>query len=79
MIDNARALELIEDAQQQTRLCSCGQPAVPVARAGGVWLTCASLVKPEPAGFLRRLVKLDFGLGHTDRLIFESSAVEAAA
>jgi hypothetical protein len=77
MIDNARALELIEDAQQQTRICSCGQPAVPVARSGGVWLTCASLV--EPAGFLRRLVKLNFGVGHTDRLIFESSAVEAAA
>jgi hypothetical protein len=77
MIDNARALELIEDAQQQTRICGCGQPTVPVARPGGVWLTCASLT--EPAGRLRRFVTLNFGLGHTDRLIFESSAVEAAA
>lgn len=76
MIDNTRALELIEDAQQKTPLCACGRPAVPVARPDGVWLSCASLVEPD--GFLRRLARLNLG-GHTDRQIFESSAIEAAA
>jgi hypothetical protein len=78
MIDNTRALELIEDAQQNTRICGiCGQPAVPVARSGGVWLVCASLVQQK--GLMRRLVTLDMATGHTNRLIFETSAVEAAA
>jgi hypothetical protein len=78
MIENTRAIELIEEAQQGTQLCPvCGQPAVPVARPGGVWLVCASLV--EPKGILRRLLSLDIAAGHTNRLIFETPALEAAA
>jgi hypothetical protein len=77
MIDNARALELVEQAEQETRLCACGQPTLPMARPEGVWIACASLVQPR--GLLRRLVTLDFSVGHTDQLIFEWSTVEAAA
>jgi hypothetical protein len=77
MIDNVRALELVEQAEQETRLCACGQPVGPLARPGGVWLVCASLVGPK--GVLRRLVTLDFPSRHTNQLIFDWSAVEAAA
>jgi hypothetical protein len=77
MIDNARALELVEQAEQETSLCACGQPVLPVARPEGVWIACASLVQPK--GLLRRLVTLDFPVGHTEQLIFEWSTVEAAA
>lgn len=77
MIDNARAVELVEQAEKETRLCACGQPVGPVARQGGVWLACASLAQPK--GVLRRLATLDFPIRHTNHLIFDWSTVEAAA
>ena len=78
MIDNTRAIEMIEDAEQGTRFCdACGRPTVPQARSGGVWLVCASLVQPK--GKVRRLLTLDIASEHTNHLIFETASVEAAA
>ncbi|HEY8868207.1 MAG TPA: hypothetical protein VIM30_02310 [Candidatus Limnocylindrales bacterium] len=68
-IDNARALDLIEQAERQTPFCRCGQPTVPVGRADGVWLECRSLDRPAigrilatlaaPAHFRSPIVEFD--------------------
>jgi hypothetical protein len=76
MIDNYRAVELLEQAERDTPTCACGLHTLPVAREGGVWLACASQV--EPKGPFRRLVTLDFAGGHTDRQIIDLGELEAA-
>ncbi len=76
MIDNWRALDRIEQAERDTPNCSCGAPAVPVARAGGIWLECSSLASP-PEGRLRRLLSALGAPAHTRRLIVDCVA-EAA-
>lgn len=76
MIDNARALELVEQAERQTPLCTCGTHTLPVARPGGVWLACASLSQPKSV--VRQILTLDFAAGHTDRQIVDLTDYEAA-
>ena len=76
MIDNSRAVELLEQAQRDTPHCTCGQHTVPVARPGGVWLACAS--RTEPKSPVRRVLTLDFVAIHTNHQVVDLSELEAA-
>ena len=69
MIDNNKALDLIEQAQNRTFFCSCGQPTSAVGRPGGVWLECFSLQSPRKSMF-RRILSADIGV-HTRELIVD--------
>lgn len=76
MIDNWRALELIERAEREAPFCACGQPNVPVGRNGGVWLECASL-QTLPDGRIRRLLSTLDSRAHTRRLIVDEAPIAA--
>jgi hypothetical protein len=79
MPDQTAAMEQLERAERETPVCGlCGARTVPVAHDdGSVWLECASLREPKPA--LRRLLSLEFIVGHTQRLIVEPQQVRQAA
>ncbi len=68
-MDNARALERIEQAERETRFCDCGRVTVPVGRAGGVWLECPSL--GESRSTLGRILTFDFAASHTRQCIVD--------
>ena len=78
MIDNSQALDLIEQAQRNIRVCSCGMHTLAVARADAIWLTCASLTQ-QPKGVVRKLLTLDFAAFHVDQRIVDLSTLEVAA
>ncbi len=78
MIDNDRALELLEQAQQETPFCTCGMPTVPVGRQGGVWLECSAM--QGPSRWRDRLVPAATpGHGHVKALIVDLTQDERAA
>ncbi len=77
MIDNARALELIERAERETAFCEhCDAPTVPAWHEGALWLECPSLERRRP--LLQRLMTLDIAALHTRRLIAEADRLAAA-
>ena len=76
MIDQHRALELIEQAQRETLFCDCGAPVVIVERAGGLWLECSSR-SPSAEGRIGRLVSALTATLHTRRLIVDYVALAA--
>ncbi len=78
MIDNSQALDLIEQAEREIPVCSCGMHTLAAARRDAVWLTCASLTK-QPKGIVRKLLTLDFAAFHFDRRIVDLSTLEVAA
>ncbi len=69
-MDNARALERIEQAERETRLCSCGRTPLAIGRSDGVWLECPSL--GEARSTLSRILTFDFAAGHTRWRIIDS-------
>ena len=77
MMTSGRALERIEQAMRTTPFCVCGEPNVPVSHGDDIWLECATRI--EPKGILRRLISLDFAVGHTARVIVDGELAEAAA
>ena len=79
MADQSWALEQLERAERDTPTCrACGERTVPVAHDdGSVWLECAALGQRKPA--LRRLLSLEFIVGHTRQLILEPETPQRAA
>jgi hypothetical protein len=79
MADQTWALEQLEEAERETPVCrACGERTAPVAHDdGSVWLECPSLADPRPA--LRRVLSLDFLVGHTRRLIVQPQQARRAA
>lgn len=77
MIDNATALERIEAAERQTPFCACGEPTVPVAHHGQIWLRCTRLNRGRSR--LRKLLTLDPDVAHTERPILSLTDVRLAA
>ena len=73
-MDNAQALELVEQAEHETPFCECGRVTVPIGRPGGVWLECASLGEARSA--LSRILTLDLAASHTRRRIVDLVDVE---
>jgi hypothetical protein len=78
MFDQLNALDRIERAERATPFCECGQPTVPVARDGGVWLECRSLQAAKP-GIVGRLAHILTGAGHTRRLVVAPEEMALAA
>lgn len=76
MLDNDRAVELIEGAIRAEPFCWCGSHTVAVARDGGVSLSCATLTRPKPR--LRRLLTLDLISAHLDRQLMDFAEWKAA-
>jgi len=77
LIDPSGAVARIEAAERLTPSCLCGQLTRPVARAGGIWLECASLA--NPAAPLRRLLSLDFAISHIRQPIIDARDLTPAA
>jgi hypothetical protein len=75
-IDNARALDLIEQAERETPFCRCGQPTVPVGRADGVWLECRTLERPA-TGRIGRILATLAAPTHFRSLIVEFDSLAA--
>lgn len=69
MLDNDRAVDLIEGALRAEAFCWCGSHTVASARDGGVSLVCATLTRQKPR--LRRLLTLDLASAHLDRRLIE--------
>jgi hypothetical protein len=69
LIDNDRALELIESAARTQPLCPCGSHTVTVARDDSVRISCATL--QQPAGIVRRILTLDFAYPHINREVID--------
>jgi hypothetical protein len=67
--DNAAALERIEQAEDETPICWCGAPTVPVDSGGAIWLRCTSLLRPR--GAVRQLLTLDFAATHVNQHILD--------
>ena len=76
MIDNDRALELIESAARSQPSCPCGSHTVTIARDDIVRLSCATLERP--AGIARRILTLDFAYPHIDRKVIDLAEWAAA-
>jgi hypothetical protein len=76
MIDNTRAVELIEGAVRAEPFCRCGSHTVALARERGVSLSCASLIRPTTR--LWRLLTLDPVSGHLDRELLDFEEWQAA-
>jgi hypothetical protein len=76
MMDNTRAVDLIERAIRSEPFCRCGSHTVAVARDGGVSLSCATLTRPTPR--LRRLLTLDLVGAHLDRRLMDFEDWKAA-
>ena len=70
MINNWTAIERIERAERETPFCACGQPMVPVAHEGGIWLECTALECRSGNAFVRLLSAIVSG-GHDRQLIVE--------
>ncbi|HEX8939266.1 MAG TPA: hypothetical protein VF763_03800 [Candidatus Limnocylindrales bacterium] len=67
MLDDERALILIEEAERHTPFCPCGLPTIPVGHAGGVWLECSGLAGgPSRLAWLRPLLE-----PHVRRLVVD--------
>ena len=79
MPDQTWALEQLEGAERETPVCRlCGERTAPIAHDdGSVWLECTSLAETKPV--LRRVLSLEFLLGHTRRLIVEPWPARRAA
>jgi hypothetical protein len=72
LMDNTRALAVIERAERDNPFCDCGQPMAPVAHSCQVWLECTS--RPERSGSgLRRVFGALDAMSHTRRLILDPS------
>lgn len=78
MFDQLNTLDLIERAERATPFCECGQPMVPVARDGGIWLECRSLQTAKP-GIVGRLAHILAGAGHTRHLLVAPEEMAVAA
>jgi len=70
MIENARAVDLIERAQDANPYCACGRHTTPVWRDGAVWLECSSFTAP-PEGRLHRLMMAALTPAHTHEWIVD--------
>ena len=69
-------VNLIEDAEQAHRFCTCGAHMVVIERDGALWLACAE----RPAareGLIARVVSLDWLAAHDRRLLLEADELAA--
>ncbi len=72
LMDNTRALALIERAERAAPFCDCGEPMAPVARSTQLWLECTSRGAPSGRG-KRGLLATLAAAGHRRQLILDPS------
>jgi hypothetical protein len=67
--ENARAVDLIENAERTAPYCLCGRHMLAVADGSQVWLECSS--RSEQKNGLAGLFARVTAVGHTRRMIME--------
>jgi hypothetical protein len=76
MIDNRKAVDLIEQAHDAQPFCRCGRHTTMIERAGRIWLVCSSLDEPREGTIARVLSAITAGT-HTREQVLDLEAVAA--
>jgi len=76
MIDNRKAVDLIERAHDAQPFCRCGRHTTLIERAGRIWLVCSSFVEPREGTIARALSAITAGT-HTRELVLDLQAAAA--
>ena len=76
MIDNRKAVDLIERAHDAQPFCRCGRHTTMLERAGRIWLACSSFDAPREGTIARVLSVLTAG-AHTRELVLDLEAIAA--
>lgn len=76
MIDNRRAVDLIERAHDAQRFCRCGRHTTLTERAGMIWLACSTFDEPREGTIARVLSVITAG-AHTRELVLDLQAIAA--
>ena len=76
MIDNGKAVDLIERAHDAQPFCRCGRHTTLIERAGRIWLVCSSFDEPREGTIARVLSAITAG-AHTRALVLDLETVAA--
>jgi hypothetical protein len=76
MIDNRKAVDLIERAHDAQPFCRCGRHTTMLERNGRIWLACSSFDEPREGTIARVLSVLTAGV-HTRELVLDLEAIAA--
>jgi hypothetical protein len=76
MIDNRKAVDLIERAHDAQPFCRCGRHTTMIERAERVWLVCSSFDEPRE-GKIARVLSAIMASAHTRELVLDLQAVAA--
>ena len=76
MIDNRRAVEIIERAHDAQPFCRCGRHTTLMDRAGRIWLACSSFEEPRDGAIAKVLSAITAG-AHTRELVIDLEAIAA--
>lgn len=76
MIENRKAVDLIERAQDATPYCPCGRHATIVERAGRIWLECSALEDRRDTAVARVIWAITAN-AHLRRLVLDLRPVAA--
>lgn len=76
MIDNRKAVDLIERAHDAQPFCRCGRHTTLVDRAGRIWLECSSLDERSEGAIARVLSAITAG-AHTREVVLDLRPVAA--
>jgi len=76
MIDNGRAVDLIERAHDAQPFCRCGRHTTLMERAGRIWLACSSFEEPTE-GTIARVISAITAGAHTRQLVLDLETVAA--
>jgi hypothetical protein len=76
MIDNGKAVDLIERAHDEQPFCRCGRHTTLIERSERIWLVCSSFDEPRRGGIARVLSAITAG-AHTRELVLDLQATAA--
>jgi hypothetical protein len=76
MIDNRKAIDLIERAHDAQLFCRCGRHTTMIERAGRIWLVCSSFEEPRE-GIIARVLSAITAGAHTRQLVLDLQAIAA--
>ncbi len=76
MIENHKAVDLIERAHDAQPFCRCGRHTTLIERAGRIWLVCSSFDEPR-VGTIARVLSVITAGAHTRELVLDLQAIAA--
>jgi len=69
MLSNRQMVDMIERANDEHPVCTCGNYTRPVWRDGAVWLDCASLGEPREGRLWRALAAVTAHVHMHERIV----------